>query len=72
VLPPGGVSPAIGAASRAAFLPVIVLGLILLILGYVLHISVLVTIGIVLLIIGLVLFIAGATGNAVAGRRYWY
>jgi hypothetical protein len=50
----------------------ILLGIILLILGFFLHIHILWTIGIVVLIIGVVLFIIGATGHAVAGRRYWF
>ena len=51
---------------------VIVLGVILLILGLVLDISILYTIGVILLIIGVVLWILGATGRAVGGRpHYW-
>ena len=50
----------------------IVLGLILLILGFIFHISILWTIGIIVLIIGVVLFIVGATGRQIAGRRYWF
>ncbi|MGK2880828.1 MAG: hypothetical protein ACSLE6_08540 [Mycobacterium sp.] len=50
----------------------IVLGAILLILGFVLKISVLWTIGIVLLVIGAVLWLLGSLGRPVAGRRSWY
>jgi hypothetical protein len=50
----------------------IVLGLILLILGWVLGIGILVTIGIIVLVIGLVFLILGQTGRAVGGRKYWY
>ncbi|NIK55225.1 DUF6131 family protein [Kribbella shirazensis] len=50
----------------------LILGLILLILGFVLNISILWTIGIILLLVGAVFWILGATGRAVAGRRYWY
>ncbi|CAN5550543.1 DUF6131 family protein [soil metagenome] len=50
----------------------IVLGAILLILGFVLHISILWTIGIILLVIGAVFWILGATGRAVGGRKVWY
>ncbi|MEU4192716.1 DUF6131 family protein [Kribbella sp. NPDC026611] len=50
----------------------IVLGLILLILGFVLGISILWTIGIILLLVGAVLWILGSTGRAVGGRRHWY
>jgi len=50
----------------------IVLGIILLILGFIFHISILWTIGIIVLIIGVILFILGATGRTIAGRRYWF
>jgi Family of unknown function (DUF6131) len=51
---------------------VIVLGLILLIIGFIAGISILWTIGIILLVIGVVLFILGAIGREVGGRKYWY
>jgi hypothetical protein len=51
---------------------VIILGLILLVLGLVLGISLLWYIGIALLIIGVILFALGAAGRPVGGRRYWY
>lgn len=50
----------------------IVLGAILLILGFVLHISILWTIGIILLVIGAVFWILGSVGRPVGGRRAWY
>jgi hypothetical protein len=50
----------------------IVLGAILLILGFVLHISILWTIGVILLVIGAIFWILGATGRAVGGRKVWY
>jgi Family of unknown function (DUF6131) len=50
----------------------IVLGVVLLVLGYLLHISILWTIGIVLLVIGAVLWIAGSLGRPVAGRRHYW
>jgi Family of unknown function (DUF6131) len=50
----------------------IVLGLVLLVLGYFLKVYVLETIGIILLVIGAVLWVAGSVGRPVAGRRYWY
>jgi hypothetical protein len=50
----------------------IVLGVILLILGFVLKISILWTIGIIVLIIGVVFFVLGSLGHAVGGCRYWY
>jgi hypothetical protein len=50
----------------------LILGVILLILGFVLNISILWTIGIILLLVGAVLWILGSTGRAVGGRRHYY
>jgi hypothetical protein len=50
----------------------IILGLILLIIGWLAGISILVTLGVILLIIGAVLWILGSTGRPVGGRRYWW
>ncbi len=50
----------------------IILGLILLVLGFVLHIGFLWTIGIILIVIGVVLFALGAAGHAVGGRKHYY
>ena len=50
----------------------LVLGLILLLLGYFLSISILTTIGIILLVIGAVLFILGAVGRPIGDRKYWF
>ncbi|MEA2282907.1 MAG: hypothetical protein QOK21_3514 [Solirubrobacteraceae bacterium] len=51
---------------------VIILGLILLILGFALSINILWTIGIILLVVGAVLYLLGATGRAIGGRRHYY
>ncbi|WP_169747934.1 hypothetical protein [Pseudonocardia acaciae] len=48
-----------------------VAGVLLLVLGYVLGVSVLVTLGVVLLAIGLVLLLLGSAGAGAGGRR-WY
>ncbi|MGV9668938.1 DUF6131 family protein [Nocardia niigatensis] len=50
----------------------IILGIILLIAGFIFGIPILWTIGIVVLIIGLALLLLGATGRAVGGRRHYY
>jgi Family of unknown function (DUF6131) len=50
----------------------IVLGVILLIIGFVASIPVLWTIGIILVVIGLVLALLGMAGHAVGGRRHYY
>ncbi|MBF6353140.1 hypothetical protein IU449_01005 [Nocardia higoensis] len=50
----------------------IVLGLILLIVGWLLGINLLVTAGIVVLLVGAALWIAGSVGRPVGGRRHYY
>jgi hypothetical protein len=50
----------------------IILGLILLVAGFLLKISILWTIGIVLLVVGVVLAVLGSAGRAVGGRRHYY
>lgn len=50
----------------------VILGIILLIVGFVLKISILWTIGIIVAIIGVILWILGAVGRPIAGRRHWY
>jgi hypothetical protein len=50
----------------------IILGLILLIIGWLAGISILTTLGIILLVIGVVLWILGSTGRPVGGRKYWW
>ena len=51
---------------------VVVLGVILLILGYVFGIPILTTIGLILLIVGVVLWIVGSTGRVVGMRRHYW
>lgn len=50
----------------------IILGLVLLILGALLGISILTTLGIILVVIGAVLWIMGSAGRPIGGRRFWY
>jgi len=51
---------------------VIILGIILLVIGYFTGISVLYTIGGILAVIGIILWILGAVGRPVAGRKVWF
>jgi hypothetical protein len=51
---------------------VIILGLVLLLLGLLLDVSILWTIGVVVLIVGLVLLLLGSTGRAVGGRKHFF
>ena len=50
----------------------IILGIILLIIGFLLSIPILWTLGIVALVIGLILVLLGAVGHAVGGRRHYW
>ncbi len=50
----------------------IIVGIILLILGFILGVPILWTLGIIAVVIGLILAILGATGRAVGGRSHYY
>jgi hypothetical protein len=50
----------------------IILGIILLIIGFVAGVPILWTIGVILLVIGVVLELLGMAGHAVGGRRHYY
>ena len=50
----------------------IILGLALLIIGFIASIPVLWTIGIIVLVVGLILALLGTVGHAVGGRRHYY
>ena len=50
----------------------IILGIILLVVGFVAKIAILWTIGIIVLVVGAVLVLLGATGRAVGGRKHWF
>jgi hypothetical protein len=53
-------------------LAVIVLGVILLLIGYFAAIPILYTIGGILIVVGVILWILGAVGRPVAGRKVWF
>lgn len=55
----------------------IVLGVILLLLGYLLPVpfpidSLLITGGWILVVVGIILFVLGSVGRPIGGRRYWW
>ncbi len=50
----------------------IILGIILLVIGFIAKIAVLWSIGIILVLVGLVLVVLGSMGRAVGGRRHYY
>ncbi|MDT5353887.1 MAG: hypothetical protein QOJ56_2419 [Mycobacterium sp.] len=50
----------------------IVLGIILIVVGYVVPVPILYTLGGILVVVGVILWILGAVGRPVGGRRYWF
>jgi hypothetical protein len=50
----------------------IILGVILLIIGFVASIPIFWTIGIILVVIGVILSLLGMAGHAVGGRRHYF
>jgi uncharacterized membrane protein HdeD (DUF308 family) len=50
----------------------IILGVVLLIIGFIAKIAIIWTIGIIAVVVGAVLAIAGGTGRAIGGRRHYY
>lgn len=50
----------------------IILGIILLVVGYVTGISIVYSIGGLLLLVGVILWILGAVGHPVGGRKVWF
>lgn len=50
----------------------IVLGIILLVAGFLLTIPILWTLGIILVVVGVILMLLGSVGHAIGGRRHYY
>jgi hypothetical protein len=50
----------------------IVLGVVLLVIGFVAKIAIIWTLGIIAVVVGAVLAIAGGTGRAIGGRRHYF
>jgi len=50
----------------------IILGIILLIIGFIAKIAIVWTIGIIVLIVGVILAVLGMAGHAVGGRRHYF
>jgi Family of unknown function (DUF6131) len=57
---------------RCQELPLIILGIILLIIGFVAKIAIIWTIGIIVVVVGAILALLGMAGHAVGGRRHYY
>jgi Family of unknown function (DUF6131) len=49
----------------------IILGIILLVIGFIAKIAILWSIGIILVVVGLILMVLGSMGRAVGGRRHY-
>ena len=50
----------------------IILGLVLLLIGFIAGIPILTTIGVILLVVGVVLYVLGSSGRAVGGRNHYW
>ena len=50
----------------------IILGIVLLIIGFLLKIAIVWTLGILAIVVGLILALLGAIGHAVGGRRHYW
>jgi len=50
----------------------IILGIILLVIGFIAKIPILWSLGIVVLVVGAILALLGVAGREIGGRRHWY
>lgn len=50
----------------------IILGIVLLVIGFLVHIPILWTLGVVVLVIGAILFLLGTAGREIGGRRHYW
>lgn len=50
----------------------IILGVVLIVIGYLASIGILETLGIILVIVGVVMWILGSMGRPIAGRRHYW
>lgn len=50
----------------------IVLGIVLILIGFLLGMSIVTTLGVILLVVGVVLMVLGSTGREIGGRRHYY
>ncbi|HQT99963.1 MAG TPA: DUF6131 family protein [Acidimicrobiales bacterium] len=50
----------------------IIIGAVLMLIGFLASISILWTLGLIVLIVGLVLMVLGSLGHAVGGRRHYF
>ena len=50
----------------------IILGVVLLVIGFIAKIAIIWTLGIIAVVVGAILALVGMGGREVAGRRHWY
>jgi hypothetical protein len=50
----------------------IVLGIVLLVIGFIAKVAILWTLGIILLVVGALFALLGAVGRGIGGRRHYY
>jgi uncharacterized membrane protein HdeD (DUF308 family) len=50
----------------------IILGILLLIIGFIAAVHIIWILGIIVVVVGAVVAIAGGTGRAIGGRKHWY
>ncbi len=50
----------------------IIVGIVLMIIGFLAGIAILWSLGVIIVIVGLVLWLLGALGHAVGGRRHYF
>jgi hypothetical protein len=50
----------------------IVLGIVLLIIGFIAKVPIIWTLGVIAIVVGAVLALLGVAGREVGGRRHWY
>jgi hypothetical protein len=50
----------------------IVLGIVLLLIGFLVGVPILWTVGVILAVVGVVFELMGSTGRAIGGRRHYY
>jgi uncharacterized membrane protein HdeD (DUF308 family) len=51
---------------------VIILGVVLLIIGFLFHVPIIWTLGILAIVVGAILALVGVAGREIGGRRHWY
>jgi hypothetical protein len=51
---------------------VIILGVVLLIIGFLFHVPIIWTLGVIAIVVGAILALLGVAGREVGGRRHWY